>query len=98
MKKKILALLMAGVMALGLAACGGGDSEGGSSEGATTLNMATGGTSGTYYAFSGVVANTLNGKLEGVSINVESSGASGANIDMIDTGNDQLAILQNEFL
>lgn len=98
MKKKILALLMAGVMALGLAACGGGDSEGGSSEGATTLNMATGGTSGTYYAFSGVVANTLNGKLEGVSINVESSGASGANIDMIDTGNDQLAIVQNDVM
>lgn len=98
MKKKILALLMAGVMALGLAACGGGDSEGGSSEGATTLNMATGGTSGTYYAFSGVVANTLNGKLEGVSINVESTGASGANIDLVDTGNDQLAIVQNDVM
>lgn len=88
MKRKILAMLMAGVMALGLAACGGG----------STLNMATGGTSGTYYGFSGVLANTLNGKMGDVSINVESSGASSANIEMIDTGNDQLAIVQNDVM
>ncbi len=88
--KRILALTMAAVMALGLCACGGGGN---------TLNMATGGTSGTYYGFSGVLANVLNEKLsDTLKINVESTGASGANIDLIDTGADQLAIVQNDVM
>lgn len=86
--KRILALTMAVVMALGLCACGG-----------STLNMATGGTSGTYYGFSGVVANVLNEKVgDTLNINVEASGASAANIDLIDTGADQLAIVQNDVM
>lgn len=97
MKRKILALTMAAVMALGLCACGGG----GSSEegGAASLNMATGGTSGTYYGFSGVVAQVLNEKLaDTLTINVESTGASAANIDLVETGADQLAIVQNDVM
>lgn len=79
---------MAVVMALGLCACGG-----------STLNMATGGTSGTYYGFSGVVANVLNEKVgDTLNITVEASGASAANIDLIDTGADQLAIVQNDVM
>ena len=86
--KRILALTMAVVMALGLCACGG-----------STLNMATGGTSGTYYGFSGVVANVLNEKVgDTLNITVEASGASAANIDLIDTGADQLAIVQNDVM
>lgn len=86
--KRILALTMAVVMALGLCACG-----------CSTLNMATGGTSGTYYGFSGVVANVLNEKVgDTLNITVEASGASAANIDLIDTGADQLAIVQNDVM
>lgn len=85
--KKTLALILAGVMALGLTACGG-----------STLNMATGGTSGTYYGFSSVVANVLNEKVETLNVTVESTGASAANIDLIDTGADQLAIVQNDVM
>lgn len=86
--KRILALTMAVVMALGLCACGG-----------STLNMATGGTSGTYYGFAGVVANVLNEAVgDTLNINVEATGASGANIDLIDTGADQLAIVQNDVM
>ena len=83
MKKKILAMLMAGVMVLGLAACGGGDdSTGGETGGETaSLSMATGGTSGTYYGFSGVLAQVLNEKVEGMNITVQATGASKANID-----------------
>lgn len=88
--KRILALTMAVVMAVGLCACGGGGS---------TLNMATGGTSGTYYGFSGVLANVLNEAVgDTLNITVESTGASGANIDLIDTGADQLAIVQNDVM
>ena len=64
--KKILALTMAAVMALALCACGGGGGDaasGGESGGTVSLNMATGGTSGTYYGFSGVVAQVLNEKV-----------------------------------
>lgn len=86
--KRILALTMAVVMALGLCACGG-----------STLNMATGGTSGTYYGFAGVVANVLNEAVgDTLNITVEATGASGANIDLIDTGADQLAIVQNDVM
>jgi len=101
MKRKILALTMAAVMALGLCACGGGSGGEASTEegGAVTLNMATGGTSGTYYGFSGVVAQVLNEKLaDTLTINVESTGASAANIDLVDLGSDQLAIVQNDVM
>ena len=98
MKRKILALTMAAVMALGLCACGGG---GGTAEegGAVKLSMATGGTSGTYYGFSGVVAQVLNEKLaDSLNITVESTGASAANIDLVETGGNQLAIVQNDVM
>ena len=100
MKRKILALTMAAVMALGLCACGG--STGGDTAeegGAVKLSMATGGTSGTYYGFSGVVAQVLNEKLAGsLNITVESTGASAANIDLVETGGNQLAIVQNDVM
>ncbi|MBR2491758.1 MAG: TAXI family TRAP transporter solute-binding subunit [Ruminiclostridium sp.] len=101
MKRKILALTMAAVMALGLCACGGSTGGDAPAEegGAVTLNMATGGTSGTYYGFSGVVAQVLNEKLaDTLTINVESTGASAANIDLVDLGSDQLAIVQNDVM
>lgn len=103
--KKILALLLAAMMALTLCACGGGSTEpaegGEEASGGefASLNMATGGTSGTYYGFCGVLAQVLNEKLaDSLSITVESTGASAANIDLIDTGADQLAIVQNDVM
>lgn len=45
---------------------------------AQKLTMGTGGTTGTYYAFGGVIANVLNSKDIGVNINVQSTGASKA--------------------
>ena len=97
--KKILALTLAALMALSLCACGGGSSSGGESGGTVSLNMATGGTSGTYYGFSGVLAQVLNEKVgDQLNITVESTGASAANIDLIDTNGDQLAIVQNDVM
>ena len=98
--KKTLALILALAMSIGLCACGGETGGGGeASTGPASLSMATGGTSGTYYGFSGVVANVLNEKLGDVlNITVQSTGASGANIDLIDTGANQLAIVQNDVM
>ncbi len=67
--------------------------------GTASLSMATGGTSGTYYGFCGVVAQVLNEKLaDTMKITVESTGASKANIQLLDAGECQLAIVQNDVM
>lgn len=89
--KKLLSIVMVLAMMLALAGCSG--------SGSTELKMATGGTSGTYYGFSGVIAQTLNEKLaDKLNITVESTGASKANIQMIEIGESQLAIVQNDVM
>ncbi|MBR3585369.1 MAG: TAXI family TRAP transporter solute-binding subunit [Oscillospiraceae bacterium] len=88
--KKILALLLAVVMVFSLCACG---------KSAAKLTYATGGTSGTYYGFSGVIANVLNEKLKDtMNITVESTGASKANVQMVDAGDADIAIVQNDVM
>ena len=88
--KKIIALLLALTMVFALCACG---------KSATKLTYATGGTSGTYYGFSGVIANVLNEKLKDtLNLNVESTGASKANIQLIATGDADIAIVQNDVM
>ena len=44
--------------------------------GSVSMVMGTGGTTGTYYAYGGVLANILNGKMSSAQINVQSTGAS----------------------
>lgn len=46
---------------------------------AVSLKMATGGTTGTYYAYGGVIANILNGKLGSLQLNVQSTGSDTSN-------------------
>ena len=88
--KKIIALLLAVVLVFSLCACG---------KSATKLTYATGGTSGTYYGFSGVIANVLNEKLKDtMNITVESTGASKANVQMVDAGDADIAIVQNDVM
>ena len=91
--KKTLALLLALVMVFSLCACGK------SAAAPTKLTYATGGTSGTYYGFSGVIANVLNEKLKDtMNITVESTGASKANVQMVDAGEADIAIVQNDVM
>ena len=90
--KKVIALLLAVVMVFSLCACGKKSSV-------AELKYATGGTSGTYYGFSGVIANVLNEKLKGtLNITVESTGASKANIQMLESGDADIAIVQNDVM
>lgn len=104
--KKFLSLMMAAAMALSLVACGSGSTESGktstSGETSTTeaqnLNLATGGTSGTYYAVGGALGSTMKGKLQLSEITVNSTGASKANVFLIDDGDADLAILQSDVL
>ena len=89
--KRLIAFLLAAVVVFALCACG--------KSGASELKYATGGTSGTYYGFSGVIANVLNEKLKGtLNLTVESTGASKANIQMLESGDADIAIVQNDVM
>lgn len=62
------------------------------------LVLGTGGTTGTYYAVGGVMATVLNPLLKDSSLTVTSTGASKANIQLVDDGEAQLAIVQNDVM
>jgi TRAP transporter TAXI family solute receptor len=62
------------------------------------LIMVTGGESGTYYAFGGVIANVLSSKIPNLEITAVTSGASAANARSLNSGEADLAILQNDVL
>ena len=91
--KKIIVMLLALTMVFALCA------PAVSAAGPAKLNYATGGTSGTYYGFSGVIANVLNEKLKDtLKLKVESTGASKANIQMLASGDADIAIVQNDVM
>ena len=87
--KKYLALALAIALVVVLAGCGG-------SAKTTKITLATGGTSGTYYAVGGAIQSVLGSKLKLSEITVESTGASKANVNLITDGEAQMAILQSD--
>lgn len=60
------------------------------------LYIATGGTSGTYYALGGELANLFAKNIEDVEVNAPSTGASAENIRLINSGDAELGIVQND--
>lgn len=83
---------MAALLVLMTAACSSTGSAG------TKIVLATGGTSGTYYAVGGVIQTVLGPVLKNSNLTVESTGASVANVNMITDGEAQMAILQSDVL
>lgn len=108
--KKFLALVLSIVMVLSLVACGEekAPETDDTTEPETTETtptgeavdavLATGGTSGTYYAVGGVLQTVLGSKMSLLNVTVESTGASKANVNMMTDGEAQLAILQSDVL
>ena len=104
--KKFLALILSLAMVFALVACGGektNDNQGDANNDGDTstpvaINLATGGTSGTYYAVGGVLKTVLDSKLTLSTLNVASTGASVANVIMITDGEAQMAILQSDVI
>ena len=89
MKKRIVATALVCSMALaGLS----------SVYAAESLTLGTGGTTGTYYAVCGVMATVLNPLMENADLTVTSTGASKANIQLIDVEEADLAIVQNDVM
>ena len=85
--KKFACLILALAMILCFTACGG----------STKMTMGTGGTTGTYYAYGGVLSQFMTSDA-GVTVNVVSTDGSKANIQGIDAGDYQLATVQSDVM
>lgn len=99
-----LRVLVPGLLILSLlAGCGGAGSGGsGAKEKAwkagdkTDLNLATGGTGGTYFPLGGGMAKIWGANIAGVNVTPQSTGASVANIRMLAKNEVELALIQND--
>lgn len=60
------------------------------------VNVATGGTGGTYYPLGGAMAKIFNENIPGVTANAQSTGASVENIGLVATGETEVAFVQND--
>ena len=103
MKKKLALVLAAMLTVSSLVGCGSGSTSGGSGSGSaaasgekTKLTLATGSTSANYYAIGGVMSTVLNPVLTKSEINVTSTGASKANVQLLQDNEANIAILQND--
>jgi TRAP transporter TAXI family solute receptor len=99
MKKIVVLLLTLALSATALTGCSpagaSGDAEQ-SSGGQTYVTIATGGSSGAYYALGGTVANLLNENIENMNASVQSTGASAVNSTLISQGKAELAFAMND--
>ena len=86
--KKLIAIVLVLAMALSLVACGGGASK---------MTMGTGGTTGTYYAYGGVLGQYIK-EHAGIDVVVVSTDGSKANIQSIHAGDYQLGTVQSDVL
>ncbi len=86
--KKALAVVLALVCVLTMVSC---------KKATTTYKFASGGTSGTYYAVANAMAPIIGGAA-GMTIRVDSTGASKANIQLINNGEVDFAIVQNDVM
>lgn len=77
------------VMSLSMVACG--------SSAATKMTMGTGGTSGTYYGYGGVLGQYIKNNA-GIDVTVVSTDGSKANIQGIASGDYQLGIVQSDVM
>lgn len=98
MKKALKKMIMAGALCVaGAALIAGCGSEGGSAGGGKQfLNIATGGTAGTYYPLGGALAELLNQNIKDMNASAQSTGASVANVNMLKDGSVDLAFIQND--
>ncbi len=87
--KKIISLALILMLALSVAACGGAAG--------TKMTMGTGGTSGTYYGYGGVLGQYISNNTD-VGVTVVSTDGSKANIQGIAAGNYQLGTVQSDVM
>ena len=89
--KRVATLCLALAVAVGIAGCGGGGDSG-----EKFIHIATGGTAGTYYPIGNSIADLITRDVKDVSASAQSTGASVANINMLASGQVEMAIVQND--
>lgn len=62
------------------------------------MSMATGGTAGTYYPYGGAIASLWSKNIKGVTVTVETTGASVENMRLLASKQVELAITQNDIV
>ncbi len=87
--KKLISIILVLVMVVALVACGNAS--------ATKMTMGTGGSSGTYYGYGGVLGQYMMNEA-GINVTVVSTDGSKANIQGIDAGNYQLGLVQSDVM
>ena len=99
--KKTLSFILAAVMLLtvGLTGCTEKTEgeNGGEVKKATEIVLATGGNTGTYYAY-GMAMGPILAEKTGIKFDVQSTGASKANIQSIQLGEVDMAVVQNDVM
>lgn len=100
MKKAMKKMIMAGALCVAgaalIAGCGGDSGSSSAGGGKQFLNIATGGTAGTYYPLGGALAELLNQNIKGMNASAQSTGASVANVNMLKDGSVDIAFIQND--
>lgn len=86
-------ILLAGLLIL--AGCGGASQTQNQAQ-KKFINIATGGTAGTYYPLGGAITEILNKNIPGMNASAQSTGASVANINLLRDGKVDLAFVQND--
>ena len=92
--KKLISIMLVLVMALALVACGGADENAGTP---VKMTMGTGGPTGTYYAYGGVLSRYMT-QSGAANVNAVSTEGSKANIQGINIGDYQLATVQSDVM
>ena len=87
--KRIVSVILALTMLFAMSACTGGAG--------TSMTLGTGGTSGTYYGYGGVLGQYIKNNA-GINVTVVSTDGSKANIQGIDAGNYQLGTVQSDVM
>ena len=97
MNKKVIAVITAiMLLATCLTGCGGGGGD--KAADPARISFASGGTSGTYYPIAGAISTLWTDKVEGLTVDVQSTGASAENLNLINKGEAEVALVQNDVM
>lgn len=100
MKKFVACLLGMTVMATVVAGCGGDKKQDAKKDAKPAaqkfINIASGGTSGTYFPLGAAVADVFNKAIPGANASNQSTGASVANVNLLKQGKVEIAFIQND--
>ena len=96
MRKLLVFLLGIMVMATMVAGCGGDKKDAKKPAAQKFINIATGGTAGTYFPLGGALADILNKNIAGCNASAQSTGASVANVNLLNQGKVDIAFIQND--